>query len=86
MLIEKTLARSPEDIHWEALAAALNVTVVTLKLKSFEEIDALIEEKRGKIQYGYMVGNLIPRGNVLLSLGRFLDINITLNRFNKIFS
>ncbi|MBK8532952.1 MAG: hypothetical protein IPL64_13855 [Flavobacteriales bacterium] len=80
-----SVAQKREERHWEAIALELGITVERLKTLSYEEIDELVEQKVGKLKYGLFVGGLIPRGNPLLGIGRFIDHVKLMRRFNKVF-
>jgi len=84
--VKEALAKNREERHWEAIALELGITVEKLKTLSYEEIDKLVEHKVGKLKYGLFTGGLIPRGNPLLGIGRFIDHVKLMRRFNKVFS
>jgi hypothetical protein len=74
-----------EQSHWDAISLQLGIPVNELQAISLDELDMLVENHVGKLQYGHGTGGLIPRGNPLLGFGRLMDHSGLMKRFNHVF-
>jgi hypothetical protein len=83
MIKEKKL--NATDQLWEVLSINFGLSIDHLKSLTPEQLDQLVEKRMGKRKFSISIGNLIPRGNPLLALGKFIDYERQIKRFNQAF-
>jgi len=83
---EETHTENSISLRLRIIAYNLGISIEDLKNLDDNKIEELVVKRKGTLKHTVNIGGLIPRGNPLLGLGKFLDSEKVTKRFNEIFS